>query len=60
MLDGKIHETEFDLVSPQSIEIRAEKLRQKAKSVLGEARSNAIWQAVQSDDFENILLTVAG
>ena len=59
MLDGKIHETEFDLVSPQSIEIRAEKLRQKAKSVLGEARSNAIWQAVQSDDFESILLTVA-
>lgn len=43
-------EASHDLEAPISPDLRAEKLRAKARALLGEARTEAIWQATAGSD----------
>jgi len=53
---GRWIEAEHDLLGPMTQEVRSEKLRAKARALLGTARAMALWDAVAGPDIE--LLTI--
>jgi 2-methylcitrate dehydratase PrpD len=50
MENGALRRLRHDLLEPMTLEVRAEKLGTKAVSLVGDARADALWQAVQGDD----------
>ena len=55
----RIHEVYHDLAAPISIDLRTQKLRNKAKALLGPDAAQAAWSAVQDDELAHFLSCMA-
>ncbi|MDF1726989.1 MAG: MmgE/PrpD family protein [Sulfitobacter sp.] len=47
---GAMRRLKHDLLAPMTLELRASKLRTKATALVGAARAEALWQALQQED----------
>ncbi|KIN60963.1 MmgE/PrpD family protein [Sulfitobacter noctilucae] len=52
LADGSVRHLRHDLMTPMTLDQRANKLRSKAQALLGDAPSQALWQAAQERDLQ--------
>jgi len=60
LISGEVRRLRHDLTAPMTLEVRAAKLRTKARALLGEARAEMLWQAVTGADLETVTACFAG
>lgn len=60
LLSGEVRRLRHDLMTPMMLEARSDKLRSKARALLGDARSDALWQAAIGTDLDAVTECFAG
>jgi 2-methylcitrate dehydratase PrpD len=57
---GEVRRLRHDLLAPMSLETRSKKLRIKVSALLGDAREQALWEAVTGSDLDAVTACFAG
>ncbi|KEJ88407.1 MmgE/PrpD family protein [Sulfitobacter donghicola] len=60
LTSGGVRRLRHDLMAPISLEQRSEKLRSKVKALIGEDRTEGLWQAVIGSDLDAVSACFAG
>ena len=60
LTSGEVRRLRHDLMTPMTLESRSEKLRTKAKALLGEERSEPLWAAVIGNDLDAVTECFSG